>query len=534
MPIWPLCLAASLALAPAAGAAPPTSFPNPVLPGFHPDPSVTRVGDDYYLVTSSFEWFPALPLFHSKDLVHWRPIGHVVDRPGQIDLSAPSRFGGIYAPTIRHHDGTFYVAVANVVKSGGILLFRSSAPEGPWSDPVQVRPGGIDPDLFFDEDGQVYLTTTAPSGQHPPGVYQSRIDPRTGKELGAPRMVWSGLTAKYPEGPHLYRAGGWYHLVIAEGGSEYGHMVTVARSRSPSGPFEPHPRNPVFTHRDTDYRTPVQAVGHVDLVQGSNGTWWALFLAIRPVGHYPFFRPLGRETFLAPVRWSADGWPVINDGRPVGLEMPTAGLPGWHPWPPDPTHALDPFDGTTLGPRWISFRSRTEGDVSLAARPGFLRLSGSAVPLSGPGAPTLVARRQEDFSFEALARMEFTPRRAADEAGLTVFMDPSHHHDLFVRGGASGRELALRHRLAGIEQVIPIGRLPRGEVRLAVTATEHAYEFSATVGDRRIAAGRVDRKFLSPEVAGGFTGATVGLFASGNGSRSTAPADFASFEYRRR
>lgn len=253
---------------------------HPVIPGFHPDPSVCRVGDDYYLACSSFEYVPGVPLFHSRDLVHWRQIGNVLDRPAQLRLpwDTPSS-AGIYAPTLRHHDGRFWLIVTNVSSGGGNLLVSATDPAGPWSDPVPL-PGvpGIDPDLAWDEDGACWVTVA--------GISQVRIDPYTGETIGEPRPLWSGTPgAKAPEAPHLHHVGDHWYLLIAEGGTERGHAVSVARGPAPTGPFEPCPANPVLTHRSTD--DPVQNTGHADLVQAPDGTWWMVFLGVRPRGGTP-------------------------------------------------------------------------------------------------------------------------------------------------------------------------------------------------------------------------------------------------------
>src|SRR5690606_852005 len=271
---------------------------------FYPDPSICRVGDDFYLVASSFEYFPGVPIFHSRDLVHYRQIGHCLHRASQLALTGAAASGGIYAPTLRYHRGLFMMTTTNV-SSGGNFIVTATAPEGPWSDPIWVAQDGIDPSLFFDRDGTAIYTTS--SG----GALQSRIDAATGALLSEPKVVWQGTGGQYPEAPHLYLREGWYYLLLSEGGTEYGHMVTMARSRSPWGPFEASPQNPLLTHRS--WRSPIQAVGHADLVDTASGRWFAVCLGVRPNGYPPAYH-LGRETFLAPVRWGDDGFPVIGDG----------------------------------------------------------------------------------------------------------------------------------------------------------------------------------------------------------------------------
>ena len=240
------------------------SYRNPVLPGFHPDPSVCRVGEDYYLVTSSFEYFPGVPIFHSRDLVHWRQIGHCLTRPSQLPLERAPSSTGIYAPTIRHHDGTFYMITTNV-SDGRHFYVSAQDPAGEWSEPVWVDVreqigGSIDPSLFFDDDGRVYLTCTGPGWK----IFQVEIDLASGKLLSEPRLISRGTGNRCPEGPHLYKIGGFYYLMLAEGGTEYGHLESIARGESPWGPFTPCPHNPILTHRNVD--SPVQATGHADLI----------------------------------------------------------------------------------------------------------------------------------------------------------------------------------------------------------------------------------------------------------------------------
>src|SRR5262245_26506144 len=306
-----VALAAAFSAAAAPDAPRISGYRNPVLPGFYPDPSVARVGEWFYLVNSSFEFFPGVPIHRSRDLVHWEPLGYVLTRDSQLPLATAEPSRGIFAPTIRYHAGTYYMITTNV-SHGGSFFVTAKDPAGPWSEPVSIAaPGGIDPSLFFDDDGKVYLTSTGSA----PGIYEAQIDVASGKLLTPQRIVWKGTGGRYPEGPHIYKVRGRYYLMISEGGTEYGHMVTIARASSPGGPFEPCPRNPILTHRDTQLNQPIQGTGHADLVEDGAGNWWMVFLAFRPQGGF-YWQHLGRETFLAPVRWDAQGWPVVNDGKP--------------------------------------------------------------------------------------------------------------------------------------------------------------------------------------------------------------------------
>ena len=283
-------------------------YQNPILPGFHPDPSICRVGDDFYLVTSSFEYFPGLPIYHSRDLVHWEQIGHCLTRDSQVHLvtGAPNCLN-IYAPTIRYHDGLFYVIVTNVTGDNhGNFIITAKDPAGEWSDPIALPFPGIDPSLFFDEDGKVYYLGT--DG----GIYLSEMDITTGAAIGETHRLWHG-TANNPEGPHLYKIDGMYYLLLAQGGTEICHMAVLARSESILGPYEPCPHNPVLTNIGQSLA--IKAAGHADLVEDAEGNWWAVCLGIRPLA-YPFRHNLGRETMLVPAKWE-NGWLYAGENGAV-------------------------------------------------------------------------------------------------------------------------------------------------------------------------------------------------------------------------
>jgi alpha-N-arabinofuranosidase len=510
---------------------------NPVIPGFHPDPSVVRVGESYYLVNSSFEFFPGVPIFESRDLVHWKPLGHVLTRASQLPLAKARASGGIYAPTIRHHAGTFYVITTNV-DGGGNLYVTAKDPAGPWSEPVWVREqGGIDPSLFFDDDGTVYLTTNggAPGGSGPRGIYQSTIDLATGRLLTPPRHVWTGTGGRYPEGPHLFKKDGAYYLMISEGGTEYGHMMTIARSRSPWGPFEPCPRNPFFTHRATEMDVPVQGTGHGDLVQDHEGAWWMVFLAFRPVGGW-YWHHLGRETFLAPVTWDADGWPVVNDGKVVELETGVRGLRE-APWPVPATRTRF---ATPLGPEWTYLRNPDPSSYALGEKPGVLTLHGGAASLGAVASPTWLGRRQEHLACVATARLAFAPSREGEEAGLSVYRSHEHRYEVAVDRDAGGRRrVFVRQTIGPSLQAVTASAPVDGEapVVLRVEARPEAYAFSFGLGEAPAewtSLGTAPTRFLSTEVAAGFTGAFFALYATGNGRPATVPARFEWFDYEGR
>ena len=499
-------------------------YRNPVISGFHPDPSVCRVGEDYYLVTSSFEYFPGVPLFHSRDLVNWRQIGHCLTRTSQLDLSRARSSGGIFAPTIRHHDGTFYMVTTNVT-GGGNFYVRADAPHGDWSDPVFLDFPGIDPDLFFDDDGTVYLTGSVfgPEGH---GICQSRIDLATGKRLTDMKLIWRGTGGQYPEGPHLYKIGGWYYLMIAEGGTEYGHMETIARSRRPDGPYESCPYNPILTHRSTDL--PIQATGHADLVQAADGRWWAVFLGIRPVG-YPKRHHLGRETFLAPVTWTEDGWPIIGENGKVGETVSVEGLTFG---PAEQLPAKDDFDDPVLAPHWTFLRAPDPANWSLTVHKGCLTLYGSSYTLNETGIPAFVGRRQQHFDCTASAHLTFAPQRDGEEAGLVVYMNERHHYEIAVARVGGERKMLFRRRIGSLWKVENEAPWSADTAVLTVKADRERYAFGFSApGDPTFWFGGGECALLATEVAGGFTGVMIGMYATGNGVRSESPAHFDWFVY---
>lgn len=510
-------------------------FSNPIVSGAYPDPSVCRVNDDYYLVNSSFGYFPGLPIFHSKDLINWKQIGYGLTRESQVPLfncegsSAPLfSFMGIYAPTIRYSNGRFYIVTTNTV-GGRNFLIHSDKPEGPWSEPLYLDHwGGIDPSLFCDEDGKVYITGTGGHKDAVPGIYQAEIELSAGRILSERKLIWEGTGGSFPEGPHLYSIDNRYYLVIAEGGTEYGHMVTVARSDDPYGPFEACPYNPVLSHRSISH--PVQATGHVDLVQAHDGTWWTVLLGIRPVG-YPFHHHLGRETYLAPVTWTEDGWPLIGENGRIGLEMEGPGFfKGYNT--SLSRFGRDDFDSEPLGLQWNFYKNPLEHSYSLSARKGSLTLYGTEYTLDDSQRLAFVGRRQQDFNCSVSALLAFEPEHEGEEAGLTVYMNEKSHYEIGVRKHNGIRALFLRRRIGSLWKVEWVNELKANEVTLNIRADSLQYTFSYSLsGQEATTIGSGECSYLATEVAGGFTGVYFGMYATGNGKPSQSPAHFEYFEY---
>jgi xylan 1,4-beta-xylosidase len=514
------------------------TYNNPVIPGFHPDPSICRIGADYYLATSSFEYFPGVPIFHSKDLVHWRQVGHALSRASQLPLAGQRSSGGIYAPTLRCPNGHLYMVTTNV-GAGGNFIVDASDPAGPWSEPVWIREkdSGIDPSLLFDDDGKVYLARQ--DGGERGGINLAEIDVVTGKLKTASKRIWNGTGGVWPEGPHLYKVGGWYYLVIAEGGTSYNHGVTMARSASPWGPFEAAPNNPVLTQRGHPDLA-LQAAGHADLVQTPEGKWFMVLLGVRPVsGQHPQHphdpqHHLGRETLLAPVEWTADGWLKVNGGAPLSTTMTAAGLPASHPWPAPAVR--ERFNGPALGPEWNFLRGPADGLWSLADKPGSLRLKGSAVTLSDIGTPAFIGRRQQHLNLRAATLLDFVPSGSGQSAGLALRMNEANNYQLVVVGTANGgREIRLVTRVKGVTTLVRQAAIGPGKVELSVRAYPERYVFAYRVGAARaLDFGGAPTGALSSEQAGGFTGVFIGMVAYSGGvaAASMPAADFDWFDYQ--
>lgn len=503
-------------------------FFNPILTGFYPDPSICRVGEDYYLVTSSFEYFPGVPIFHSKDLINWKQIGHCLTRESQLILNNAEASTGIYAPTLRYNNGKFYMITTNVTTKKNFYVYTED-PSGPWSEPIEIIGWpGIDPSLFFDDDGKVYLSGNSfRTNGEKLGCYQAEINIETGEVTSERRLIWEGSGGKAPESPHLYKINGFYYLVLAEGGTEYGHMVTIARSEKPYGPFEGYEKNPILTHRSI--RSPIQGTGHLDLIEDHRGKWWAVFLGIRPIGNHSFFHHLGRETFLSPVTWSEDGWPIVGNNGTIELEMEADILPltektKWN--------EIDDFNANSLRYEWNFLRNPNEEDWSLVERKGWLALNGSEISLNDVDSPAFVGRRQQHFNCSISTLLEFDPQKDFEEAGLTVIMNNKFHYDIALIKEDGKKWLIFRRRVDSLCIVVNKIEYSESAVILGIDADEKNYKFTYSVpGEEAKTLGEGECYLISTEVSGTFTGVYFGLYATGNGSGSTSTAYFDHFKY---
>lgn len=496
-------------------------YKNPVIPGFHPDPSVCRVGNDFYLVTSSFQYFPGVPVFHSTDLIHWEKIGHCLTRDSQLPLKGANTWGGIYAPTIRYHEGTFYMITTNV-SHGGNFLVHTTDPRGEWSEPVWLKQGGIDPSLYF-ENGVCYMVSNPDNT-----ITLCEINPKTGEQLTESRAIWTGTGGRFPEAPHIYKKDDMYYLLIAEGGTEYGHKVTIARSRHIYGPYESNPANPILTHinRVTQH-SPIQGVGHAELFEAADSSWWLVCLAFRPLnGNHHL---LGRETFLAPVRWDCNAWPVVNGNGTLELDMKVPTLPQQPA--PKPVERID-FKNKYLDNEWVYVRNPHPENYRFAHNR--LCLTGAKTSLdNGETSPTLICRRVTDPTFTATTMCRLHNASAGDECGLTVYMYEGSHCDMGIKQQADGSQrLVVRFHLGSIDHIACDAPID-DEVYLRVKGTPDKYYFEySTDGKHYHPAGNISTRYISTETAGGFTGNMLGLYAT-SPTDSHSEGQFRYFEYKK-
>ncbi|WP_037083104.1 glycoside hydrolase family 43 protein [Pseudoxanthomonas sp. J35] len=521
----------------------PGQFRNPVLKGFHPDPSVVRVGGDYYLVTSTFGWFPGIPVFHSRDLVHWTQIGNAIDRTTQLDFGRHDLVNGVFAPAIEYHDGTFYIVNTCFPDCGGNYVITAKDPAGPWSDPVWLPDlaGGIDPSLFFDDDGRAWIVNNdlPEGGERWNGhraIWLQEFDAKALRTIGPRKVILDGgidpaEKPEYVEGPHLFRHGDWYYLTAAEGGTGEMHRQVILRSRQVTGPYEPWAGNPILTQRDLPRERPfpVTSAGHADLVGTQDGDWWALFLGNRPYppaeGHYV---NTGRETFLMPVRWE-DGWPRITaPGETVPYVLDAPRLPrGSAALPTSGNFTLrDEFDGHTLPLYWMTVRNPREAWYRLDD--GALHLRARGILLGQRDNPSFLARRQQHQHATATTAMRFAPRRDGDIAGLVAFQNEAYWYLLALtredgalkivldrRDGRQRDEPATGTRLASA--TLPAQAMEELRLRIRARGATCDFQYAIGEGDWRTLAEGVDGTLLSTAVAGGFTGAVFGIYAARQG-----------------
>lgn len=526
-------------------------YHNPILAGFYPDPSICKVENDYYLINSSFAYFPGLPVFHSRDLVNWKLIGHAMNRPSQMNLEGAGVSRGLFAPTIRYHKGTFYI-VCTLIDQIGNFVITATDPAGPWSDPVALKEvNGIDPSLFFDEDDRAWLTFNSIAPDNKPlydghrTIRMVEFDWKNLKVIGKEEILINGGTdiLKRPvwiEGPHHFKKDGWYFLSCAEGGTAYQHSQVIFRSRSLHGPYHPWHKNPVLTqrHLDRNRPDPVTTTGHADLTQAPDGSWWAVFLGCRPF-QGDFFNT-GRETYLLPVKWE-DGWPVILEGtEQVALKAPTpAGalkVPGFYS---GNFLYRDDFNDPSPDPRWIFLRTPLEKWHSLSDKKGWLTLQLREATIEGKSNPSFMAQRQQHLTGEAQTLLSFKAQSEKEKAGLLVFQNERHYFFLCqsLRSGKRVVELYQGPGKDGKEPVLLGYAFPEGKkhnLELKVSFDSARYHFwyrEEHTGWKIITDKPQDGTMLSTATAGGFVGTVIGLYAVSPDKAKNNKASFDYFQY---
>jgi len=531
---------------------------NPILPGFNPDPSIIRVGDDYYIATSTFEWYPGVQIHHSRDLVHWRLLTRPLNRPSQLNMLGDPDSCGIWAPCLTYADGLFWLIYTDVKRygrtsqagaSGASLrdthnyLVTSPRIDGEWSDPIYLNSSGFDPSLFHDEDGRKYLVNMQwdhrPGANRFSGIVLQEYSHGERKLVGPTSLIFGGTSIGFTEGPHLYKRRGFYYLLTAEGGTGWGHAVTLARSRDLTGPYELHPNTYILTARDRP-DIELQRAGHADLVETQTGQTYLVHLCGRPLRNRGRCT-LGRETAIQPMVWSDDGWLRTVDGAGVPYcEVAAPGLPP-HAFPEAPTR--DDFESATLPTDFQWLRSPWPEELfSLSDRPGYLRLYGRET-LGSLFRQSLVARRQQSHCFSAETVMDFDPDRFQQMAGLVCYYNAGKFHYLYVSHDAAvGRHIRIMSCLPDQVQSdvfsapVPI---PAGPVQLRVEVDFERLYFAYRLEGREWSRlpGPLDASALSDEAAApgtpNFTGAFVGVCCQ-DLAGTLRPADFDYFIYRER
>ncbi|WP_116127565.1 glycoside hydrolase family 43 protein [Lewinella sp. IMCC34183] len=538
--VWLGCQPAPDTVADTQGGEASHTFQNPILAGFYPDPAFTEANGKYYLTHSTFSYFPGLPIFESSDLVNWKQVGNAMHRREQMDTDGEPITRGLFAPGISYHDGLFYV-ICTRIDRGGNFIVTASDPAGPWSDPVYLpEVSGIDPSLFFDGDSTYVVYNSGPpndeslySGHRTIRMYA--LDRETLKVEGEQTLLVNGgvdisQEPVWIEAPHIYKIGEYYYLMCAEGGTAYNHSEVVFRSTEVRGPYEPWSENPILTQRtlDPSRPNPVTTAGHADMVQLPDSSWWAVFLAVRPYeGNY--FN-IGRETFLTPVSWTDDGWPVINpDYEEIQYRYPTPmnSRIDTSLFPLNGNFTFqDDFEDGALALHYLFMRTPAEQWYSLAG--GKLTLEVRPEMATERTVPSFIGQRQQHHRGEISTLLEFDPSTPEEKAGLLAFQSETHHY-LLAKSFAGGQPVVqlLRAGENGMEELAS-APVEAGPLRLRISFDGGAYAFSYAPegGDYQELIAGVDGKYLSTEDAGGFVGTVIGMYATSSGTASDKTASF--------
>lgn len=521
---------------------------NPILSGFYPDPSVIRVGTDYYLVNSTFSYFPGIPVFHSKDLKNWKQIGNVISRPSQMNFLGDRMTRGLFAPAIEHHNGTYYVTCTQIDHKGNFVVTAKN-PAGPWSDPIflpEVR--GIDPSLFFEGDKAYVIYNSDPPDNKP--LYSGHrsikiieLDPVKLQTVGEAKIVVNGgvdLSKKpvWIEGPHLMKRGNWYYLYAAEGGTSVNHTEVVFRGKSAWGPFVPYEKNPILSQRELpqNRKDPITSAGHAQFVDGPDGKTYAIFLAVRPYegNHYN----TGRETFIVPVEWK-DEWPVTVPG-PGGVQysypakFPEVKQQDARPQSGNFGYTLT-FD-KQLDPALLFMRTVDSSNFSLSKANG-LTLKLKPETVAETGNPAFIGKRQQHMYGSTETELSFAAKAANESAGLVVFQDEKHFYYL-CKSVADGKPVVqLLKSTAEVNKTEPLAQVPLKSatgklgLRVSFAGDKYGFQFSEDGKTWQTLKDQVDARFLSTQTAGGFIGCMIGMYGTSMGQPTTSTAAFKWLKY---
>ncbi|MGQ1784839.1 MULTISPECIES: glycoside hydrolase family 43 protein [unclassified Saccharicrinis] len=513
----------------------PSSFKNPILSGFYPDPSICRVGDTYYMVNSSFEWYPGLPIHRSKDLVNWEKIGHGLHRTDQIVYKdGLKNSNGIFAPSIRFHKGTFYIITTMVGQKGNFIITAKDA-AGPWSDPMWIKDApGIDPSLFWDDDGRCYYTgagvVDGTQGEWPGknGIWMQEINPDKGVLLGEKKQLTYGhaSNARWAEGPHLYKIDGEYLLLIGEGGTGEYHAVTVFNSKNLWGPYIPNHANPVMTHRHLGKTHHIGQTGHADLVQTPNGEWWSVMLAKRQVDGYV---TLARETFLASVKMTQQEsgvTPIYNPG--VGLLQSEQKRPdlAWAPVPE--IKVRDEFDAKELGLEWNFLRS--PHDKWYTQKDGIMEIQLRPETVTELVNPSFMAQRSRHFNYQAITKLSLKTKKENEKAGLVIYRRHGNNYQLLKGKNEIVLIKVFQEGNKGEFEAQVINTVPYKRSAVVLSAKVNGLKLQFFYGDNEQSLKPIgdiqDYTVVSDEVAQKFNGVYVGMYATSSGIESKEIAKF--------
>ncbi len=529
----------------------PEYFTNPILAGFYPDPSICKVGDDFYLVTSTFAYYPGIPVFHSKDLVNWKLINHVINKPENFNVEGSRVSRGLFAPSIRYHDGLFYVT-CTLVDRGGNFVSTASDPAGPWSDPVWVpEVNGIDPSMYFDDDKAYIVYNSIPPDDKP--LYNGHrtirmyaFDTDSMKVTGEEHLLVNGGVdiSKNPvwiEAPHIFKKDGFYYLICAEGGTAYQHSEVVFRSESVMGPYIPYDKNPILTqrHLDPERKNPITTAGHADFVELDNGEWWAVFLACRPYTDKEYFNT-GRETFLAPVKW-IEGWPVINPDfeevqyiYPLPLSLSNEAT---RPYSGNFTFR-DEFDSDALAIDWMFLRAPKEKWYNLTDKSGWLSIQARPETCMEKVNASFIGHRQQHLTGSASVSLQFDAQTENEKAGLLIFQNEDHFYYLCKSVDNEKPVVQLYQSVAGDSTMVLMAseEIKQGsettQLKILSDRDQYSFYYAPPGGEWVSLKSGLDAKFLSTKEAGGFVGCVYAMYATSLGQESTTKAYFDWFEYR--